>query len=184
MLASRNLTLTTTMGRLVRFLDNLGVAPGEVGPNHIEQYQQALALNELRRSPEAGARQARYAWNRATRLLPDWPKQILPVPESDKVYGLPLSTFPQSFAADLDCYVAAREHPDPLDPLALRAAQRPATVMHRKGQLLRFASALVHAGVEADTITSLAVLVDPVVMKRGLGWLLERAGGRSAPGLA
>jgi hypothetical protein len=92
---SGKLSLTTTLGRFVRFLDNFQIVPANVGPTHVEQYQEAVALNELRRSPEQGARKATYAWNRATRLLADWPKQTLPVTKSDVIYGLPLSTFPQ-----------------------------------------------------------------------------------------
>jgi hypothetical protein len=157
-LASRNLSLTATLGRFIRFLDKMGIAPGQVGPEHVALYQEALGLNELRKDPQLGARQALTAWNRATKLLADWPQQTLPVPRSTKVYQLPLSRFPASFAEDLARFVQSRERPDPLDPSALRAPQRPATVRHRRAQVLRFASALVHAGVAPDEIRTLLTI--------------------------
>jgi integrase len=76
------------------------------------------------------------------------------------------------------------EHPDPLDDTALKAPLRPATVRHRRGQVLRFASVLVHAGVEPSKISGLKALVTPALAKTGLAWLHARQGGKKSPGLA
>jgi integrase len=43
---------------------------------------------------------------------------------------------------------------------------------------------LVHAGVKPSRIRDLADLVDPVLARKGLGWLLDRQNGATGPALA
>ena len=74
--------------------------------------------------------------------------------------------------------------PDPLDPDALAAPLRPDTIRHRRAQVLRVASALVHSGLPADNITGLSILLEPGNAERALRWMLDRNGGKTSPGIA
>ncbi len=184
LLASNDLRLTTVLRPFLQVLDRLQVAPDQVGDLHLVAYRDALAQSELRRSPDEAVRRVVHAWNKAAAELQDWPRQQLSrVNRRDRI-TLPLDTFPTSFAADLARFVGRMERPDLLDPTALPAPLRPATIRHRRAQVLRFASALVYAGVEPERIRSLADLVDPGFARRGLGWLLARQQGETGPALA
>lgn len=177
-------SLEQGLGRFLRFLSQLDVAPGAVSDEHAAAFHEALKMNEIRKSPEKAFRSAVCAWNRAAGTLPSWPQLKLTKPSSDVRYSRPLDTFPRSFADDLDRYVDTMAHPDPLDPEARIAPLRTATVAHRRAQVVRFASVLVHAGVAPETITNLSVLVAIPNARRGLTWLLERNGGVSKAGIA
>jgi hypothetical protein len=123
------------------------------------------------------------AWNKAAATLEDWPCQRLSRRGEGRRITLPLATFPASFAADLARFVERLEAPDLLDPTALAGPLRPATVRHRRAQVLRFASTLVRAGVAPERIRGLCDLVDPVLARQGLSWLLARQEGETTPGL-
>jgi integrase len=182
--SGEKLSLAPALGRFVRFLCRLGVAPEDVSDAHATAYRDALALNALRRAPDDSLRAATYGWNRAAERLPDWPRQRLAVPSRDTRFALPPEAFPAAFAEDLQRYLRGLTHPDPLDAAARIAPLRPATVRHRRAQVLRFASALVHAGVAIETLTGLDALVVPARVRQGLTWMLERSDGTPTPGTA
>lgn len=183
-IASGDQSLAPALGRFVRFLDRLGIAPKDVADVHADAYEAALRLNELRKSPEETRRQAVYGWNLATRRIRNWPRQRLTQPDRSNRYTLAPSAFPLSFQADLDAYIARMTAPDPLDATAPAAPLRPDTIRHRRAQVLRVASALVHAGHPMDGMTGLAVLLQPDNARRALRWMLDRNGGKTSPGIA
>jgi integrase len=183
-IASGDQSLAPALGRFVRFLDRLGIAPEDVADVHADAYEAALRLNELRKSPEETRRQAVYGWNLATRRIRTWPQQRLTLPNRSNRYALDPSAFPLAFQKDLDALVARMTAPDPLDPDALAAPLRPDTIRHRRAQVLRVASALVHAGMPADDITRLSILVEPGNAERALRWMLRRNGGKTSLGIA
>jgi hypothetical protein len=184
LLDSHYATLSPGLGRFVQFLDRSGVQPDEVGDAHIVAFQEAITAEALRKDPAETALQAIYAWNRAQRLVLGWPQQRLTPPRSAFRYALPVSAFLPSFQGELFSFEDRMRCPDPLDPTALVAPLRPATVTHRTGQVRRFASALVHAGLPITEITGLATLIHPANARLGLRWLLDRNGGGSNPGIA
>lgn len=176
-------SLTIGLGRLVRFLSRIGVDPADVSGVHADWFREAVEMNELRKNPAEALRAATFAWNRAIGRVPGWPAQSLTVPRSDYTYVIPLPCYPPSFAEDLERYAQSLAHPDPLDPDARTAPMRPASVANRRGLAHRFASALVHAGVEPGQIRDLATLVQPDTARRGLTWLLERKGNETSQGI-
>lgn len=184
LLASGDQSLLPALGRFVRFLDRCEIAPDAVEELHAHAYRDALALNELRRSPDDGLRQAVYGWNLATKRIEAWPQQTLTLPARDNRYALRLDAFPATFRDDLELFIRRLECPDPLAPQALRAPLRPATVSHRRAQTIRFASALVHSGVDITKVTHLGVLVIPDHARQGLSWMLDRNDGKSSPGIS
>lgn len=183
LLALDDRSLTVGLGRFVRFLSRIGVVPAEVSDVHAGWFREAVEMNELRKNPAEALRAATFAWNRAIGRVPGWPIQRLTVPKSSYTYVIPLSRFPPSFAEDLERYTQSLAHPDPLDPGARTAPMRAATVANRRGLAHRFASALVHAGVEPGQIRDLATLVQPDTARRSLTWLLERKGNETSRGI-
>lgn len=183
-IASGDQSLAPALGRFVRFLNRLEIAPRDVSNLHAAAYEDALRLNELRRSPENTRRQAVYGWNLAVTRIAGWPGQQLTLPDRSNRYALALSEFPAPFRADLEEYVARMATPDPLDPDALPAPLRPDTIRHRRAQAMRLASALAHAGHPMEEITGLSVLVVPDNARTALRWMLDRNGGKTSPGIA
>ena len=174
LLSSKNHALAHGLGRFIRFLDINDVAPDDVCLAHIDSYRAALVCNALRKDPAESAIQALYAWNRAARLLPEWPKITLVAPKSGRNYVLPLSDLPASLTAEIAVLLERLANPDPLDPGSYRRALRPDTVDSRRGQLLRFASALIHSGISPSDMRGLIDLVTPAHLEQGLRWMLAR----------
>lgn len=184
LLAAKDPTLQPALCRFVHFLNTLGVAPEAVAQVHADAYLEAVALNEISKSPKTAQRTAVDGWNLAVRRLPDWPRQTLALPDRTDRIALPLTAFPAGFAADVERYIAGLEHPDPLDPEAPTRPMKPTTIRQRRFQIIRFASALVHDGVPAGTIDGLAALVVPETAERGLRWMLARTGNRTTIGIS
>ncbi len=179
-LASRSRTLTPALCRFVHFLNRQGVNPQEVNDAHAAAYRDALALNEISKSPDVAFRAAANGWNLAGRLLPDWPRQTLTLPSRARRIVLPLETYPASFRADLHRYIETLANPDPFDDAARAAPLRPATVRQYRRTVERFAAILVKAGVAAEEIETLAALVAPERLRLGLRRMLDDNGGKTS----
>ena len=80
-LASENQTLQPALCRFVHFLDARGVAPDAVTDADAVAYRDALAENEIGKSPDVSWRMAVNGWKQACRLLPDWPQVVLTLPK-------------------------------------------------------------------------------------------------------
>jgi len=184
LLASKNHTLTRGLGRFIRFLDINDVAPDDVCLAHIDNYREALVCNALRKDPAESTIQALYAWNRAARLLPVWPKITLVAPKRSRNYVLPTADLPASLTAEITTLLARLADPDPLDPESYRRALAPDTVDSRRGQLLRFASALILSGLKPSDLSGLIDLVTPAHLEQGLRWILARQGDQLSPSLS
>ena len=129
---------------------------------------------------EPPANPGRFTWNRAGQCVEGWPGHRLDLPSRTNHVRLPSRSFPASFEADLDRYFGNLANPDPLSSDRSVKPISDASARLYRGKLLKFASALVHAGQDPDGITSLDVLVDPKNAEYGLRWLLERNEGQSS----
>ncbi len=184
LLSSNDHTLARGLGRFVRFLDKNDVRPHDVIEADVDLFREALTLNELRKDPAESALQALYAWNRAAAKVPGWPKKRLAPPRSDRNFVLPSGELPSTLVAEIAAAMHRLSAPDPLDPDSPRRALRPATITSRRGQLLRFASALRHAGATPAEIEHLVDLVAPANLKKGLYWILARQGNEVTQGIS
>jgi integrase len=183
-LGSGDKSLPFSLSRFIHFLNRLGVEPEAVGDEHAAAYREALALNELRRSPDASMRAATRAWNLAVRRVPEWPRQSLNVPSLLRTIRIDPEKFPAKFREDLERYLHDLAHPDPLDERARLKPLRPTSIAQYRTMLLRFASELVHAGMDIAEIDSLAVVVQPQNAERGLRRMLSRTSNKPTPGTA
>lgn len=105
-------------------------------------------------------------------------------PPRQKHIRLPLEAFPESFRTDLARYVTSLEHPDPFDLEARTVALRPTSIRRYQSDLIRFASILVHSGLDIGKIESLATLVDLTYLERGLRWMLAQNNGQTRRGIS
>lgn len=167
-------TLQAALCRFVYFLNNQGVAPDQVCEHHALGYREALARDEISKSPDRAFRAAVNGWNLAMRALPDWPQTKLPLERRQKIIKLDDTAFSQSFLEDLERLMLRLSHPDPLAEDGRAKALRPATLQQYRRQIIRFASELVHAGVPIIQIDSIAALLTPETAERGLRQMLTR----------
>jgi|GEM_PF-2456211 len=178
----KDITLSASLARFVHFLNRTGVAPSNVEQNHILAYRDALAMNEISKSPDISCITALNGWNLATRRIPEWPQMTFNRPSRVKRIGRPVEDFPATFQAAFEAFLARLQTPDPFCDHD-GAALRPATIDQYRVQLLRFASELAASGVPVKEITDLAVLVDPVMAERGLRQMLARNAGQTNKGI-
>jgi len=183
-LRSNDRTLQPALCRFVHFLDRHGIEPGEVTEAHAIAYRDAVALNEISKSPDVAYRAAVNGWNLAARRIDGWPDVTLALPSRQKRIIRPIETFPESFAQDLDRLIAALGTPDPFAEGGRRKSLRQATRAQYRRQLHRFASELVEAGMDIDEITGIDVLLEPAVAERGLRQMLGRAGNETTRAIA
>lgn len=173
-------TLQPALCRFVHFLNRHGVSPEAVSDEHAAAFREALALNEIGKSPETAYRAAVNGWNIARRRLPAWPQQALTLPSRTNHIALPLAHFPRSFQDELEQYCRRLAQPDLLADEGTTIALADTTIGLYRNRLHRFASVLVHAGVPIETITSLRDLVEPGNAETGLRWLLDRNDGQTS----
>lgn len=84
--SSRDMTLKCALGRFVSFLSGQGVHPDAVCNEHALAFKEAVALNEISRSPETAYRLMVNGWNLAAQRIYVWPKQRLSAPSPAKAH--------------------------------------------------------------------------------------------------
>ncbi|MEX2520353.1 MAG: site-specific integrase, partial [Paracoccaceae bacterium] len=168
------------LSRFMQFCANLGVAPEAVNDDALAGFHAALARSELRKDPETLVRDVATFWNQARETAPEWPAARLTVPDRRNRVALAMETFSLSFRADVDAYLERLAASDLTDPDAPARACEPETIAFRRGQIARFASALVHRGRDPNSINSLADLVEPAAARAGLRYFLDRNGGKTS----
>lgn len=172
--------LPLALCRMVHFLDRRGVRPSEVGPADAQAYLEAIEADEISKSPQVAWRLAINGWNRAARLIPNWPGAPLPLPRRQVVHLLPEDDLPSGFLTDLDRVLARLSTPDPFAEDGPAKALRPATTDAYRRQLKRLASILISDGVPPERLGSVAALCDPALAERGLRIMVARRGNRSS----
>jgi integrase len=166
------------LSRLMRFCSGQGIPPEAVDDAVLARFREALERSSLVRRPGQAHDNATRSWNRAAAAVPGWPARRVSVPPRvRKTYVLPLATFPTSFGADLEAWLARLAGQDLLAELPFRPV-RPSTLERRRFQILQLASGLVHRGRDPATLTRLADLIAPAAtVREALRFFLARAGG-------
>ena len=178
-LDSNDPTIPRALCRFVYFLSYRRVLPEEVGEEHAIAYREALDHNEIGKNPDVPYRAAVNGWNLAMKRIPEWPRAVLPLGSRQKVIKLDEGVLPQSLISDIDALIASLAKPDPLAEHGRTRALRPVTLSQYRRQVIRFASELVHSGVQPETLTDLNILLAPEMAERGLRQMLSRTGNRT-----
>ena len=168
---------------LARDLSVKGVRPADVTLADLEAYRDAIHNDRLRAKPEQTWDSIIWTWNGCRREIADWPDIEIPRAIHRETYTRPWSDFPASLKADVDAFLVRLSGADLSEDGPARPA-RAATVKTREKQLRVAASALVHKGVEAESIRSITDIVTFERFKLILRFLLDRHDGQTSPQVA
>ncbi len=168
------------LSRLLSFFSREGLMPEDIDTEAFARFRTALFTTSLHGSPKLIFSTTIRLWNMASANVFGWPDLILPMPRNPRLYSIGWNSFPPSFCADVEAFLAHTGNQDPLaDDYA--PSVRPSTIAMRRKQILQMASALVSSGMNADEVLNLAMLVDPGKANALLRYLLDRKGGKTTP---
>ena len=156
-----------------RWLSEQGITPELVTADDLYRYRDQLFNHSLRINPEGTWASLAWQWNKAAREVPGFPPVELVVESRRKEVTLPWASFPETLEADAKAWTDWLEGKDPLSDGPIRPVKA-STAETRIYQIRYFASALVEAGVEPQTLQSLADLVHLPTFELGLRHLFTR----------
>ena len=168
---------------MARYLSVRNVRPDAVTAEDFEAYHKAIVCDRLRAKPEETWDAIVWTWNACKREASGWPDIEIPRAIRREVYVRPWSDFPPSLKADVDAFLLRLSGADLSEDGPARPA-RPATLKTREKQLRLAASALLHKGVDAESMSSLADLVAFERFKLILRFLLDRHDNQTSPQIA
>lgn len=166
------------LSRFVRYCSTRGIDPEAVDDASFAAYLEDLTTASLSASPRKLQRKAAVLWNRLARTIPGWPQQPVTIPSYSRTYALPWSSFPPTLQLDVEAYLDRQAGTDILDDIDFKPL-RPASIRTIRHELSIYVSALVHRGRDPQTLCLLSDVVPVPVVKDGLRFFLDRAGGGS-----
>jgi hypothetical protein len=166
------------LARFLAYCADHAILPEAVDKETFTGFLAWLEAGTLVPKPLALHRRAIVQWNRAVEQVPDWPQRKVQAPCRTNHVRLPLETFPASFHADVEAWLACLAGSDLLQESGPAKPLRPASLKHMRYQVLMVASACVRAGCEPGELRSLADLVEPERFRRAMRFLLDRMAGR------
>lgn len=156
-----------------RFCSQQGLAPGQVCQATFAEYADHLHKSRLLFRPREVYLAAARAWNSARRKAHDWPALRIEIENRRDWYVLPWSDFPPSLKVEVDRWISNALDPDPLDVGASKPLRR-ATAHGRERAIRAFASAIVLSGRVAESLRSMADLIELNAVREGLRWFMSR----------
>src|SRR6185436_780883 len=114
-------------------------------------------------------------WNRNAAYSPDWPKQLLAVPNYGRKYVLDWQDFHPELVAEIEHYLGKQATDDPFDLSAPIEAHKSSTTDTYRDRLRRFASCLTLTGSDPQKLR-LVHLVEQDAVIRGLRFLANERG--------
>ena len=172
------------LSRFIHYCSVQEVSPDEIDDAVMQAFLTFLVERTLHRKPRHVHRQTCVLWNRAVQQIESWPKRIVAVPGYRDTFSLPLHQFPKSFQSELEGWLDRLRGKDLLASDAPLRPLRPDTILGKREQVRRLASALVRSGHPIDQVTSLGGLIELGNFRRALNWLLNnRADGEPIPSL-
>jgi hypothetical protein len=171
------------LSRLFHYASAQGIPPDDLNDETLDRFSIALVKESIVRNPRESYRGAVKSWNNAAERIPGWPQRRLNFTSRRQFFSLPWSEFPSSLEVEVELYLRRAAGLDLSDD-HFTHAQRPRTLQTRRAQLRLFASAVVKAGIPADSLIDLRALLIPEVAAQGLRFLVDRNGGRSGVQIA
>lgn len=165
------------------FCGELGIPPEQVTDETVAQYLAFLTADNRSKVPLRSAKDLIRTWNRVAAPANGGPFAKLDPRSQSRGYTPSWSELPLGLAEDAKRYRLVSLQPqimndDIFSDRPRREPVRPSTADQRDRMLRRLAAAEIHAGVAANELNSLGDLVHPHQLKRGLGFFLERSGGK------
>lgn len=168
------------LSRFIGFCARLGIQPHDVSDETVAAYHTALDEGLLLKRPRPLVQQVVLRWNEAAASIPGWPARQLSRLDSRDTYCLDWNAFPTSFQDDVDRWLHRLSGHDLLANDAPDRPLSPATLKHWRHQIRALASACCHAGLAVERLIDLGMLVEPITLRLGLRWLLDRNGGQTS----
>ena len=161
------------LGTLMRFLSEEGISPDQVAEADLIRYRDRLFSESLRRGVKKTWDHIIWEWNRAVREIDGFPQITIDRPSGKDRKTLSPDIFPASFWSDSEIWLDRLQGKDILADGPVRAVSD-STRKTREYQILYFASALVEAGLDPNSLTSLDGLVSPENFEKGMRLLFDR----------
>jgi len=170
------------LARLARYATLQGVEPEAVDDAFMARYEADLTQRSLTAEPARVARDTARAWNEAASRHPDWPQLQLTIPNNRVRYSLPWTEYPTSLQQEVEGWLDSLGR----DVLADRDFRplRPASLLLRHKQLALYLGALVEAGEDPASMSSLAAVVTHAQARRALRVIHLRGGEKPSAHLA
>jgi integrase len=174
--------MRTALSRFFGYCTANGIDPGDVTAGTFETFYSSIELQSLRARHKTAFRNTCKAWNEARRSVPGWPDIEAEIPDHRNRYALPWASFPASLKADIDAMVADVTGRDIINMKSPRRI-KPQSALRRVENLQRLVSGYVLRGGDPADLQTLADVVRLHVVREGLRFHLERAGGELMPTL-
>lgn len=150
------------------------IAPQEVTLETFARFLAYLEEQMIQRQPRERAHVARRSWNRTLAGHSGSPFPFIPPPEPAVARALPWAVFPASLQAEIEAYRQKVLKKDLFNeghkPI------KPVTLNNYLNRLRVYLTSLVQSGIPAEHFVSLACVVDPELVKRGLELRLGKSG--------
>lgn len=183
--------------RLMKFCSQHAITPDGVAQDTLDSFESWLITRTLTDDIGGLVRRTASNWRWAASHVAGWPSVSLTKGDARDWYSLPLNAYSPSFAADVEVYLA-RLGGQPLSLAAIDITDLTAASRHGPARPLRprsietqrhfiriAAAALVAAGRDPQSLTSLSDLVQPIenaVTIMDFHW--KRAGGKATSHLS
>lgn len=172
------------LGQFLRFGFMSGINPADVTFETVLAYEAERRAAAPNRDAGKTAYYAARMWDKAANTIPGWPQNRVGWKDRRNQYCLPWSAFAPTLEEDVEAWLSRSGGEDIFDDWNPGARRKPITRDKRRYELQRFASALVHDGVDPQILLSVEALVGMENVRRGLRWLRdERFGGALTGGL-
>lgn len=170
-----------SLSRLLRYLSAKRIDPVCMSEATSRAFLDALRHEgRLKRKPEIFHQSTIRAWNKAVVKYPSWPQITLEVPRYKTTWTLPWSALPPSLGAEVDAFLAggAAGSASLFDEKAPPKPLKATTASTQKDHIRCAASALVHAGQPAASLTGIKQVCGPTSFRLALETMINMRGGR------
>src|SRR6516225_2797721 len=158
------------LSRLISFCERETIPPTAVSDEVSARFRAHLESGTGVPSPPDCHRRTCRLWNAAADIVPDWPQSRLGLPDHRRPRrSLPLSSYPASLQEELERCLAPRGCGDRFAEFGPQKPLRPSTVKKIRSEVALALSAVVEAGRDPASITSLRCLFAPTPLRRRSG---------------
>jgi integrase len=167
--------LKNGLSSFIRYCSDRNILPDQVNDQISQDFVQHLEEEGVRNKPTGVHRCTCKLWNDVTELFPDWPSNLLTLPDYRiRAWQMEWSEFSPQFTQDVDHYLQWLAGEDLLANHYPPHICESSTIRLRRDQLRGLASALINSGYAVDELRLLADLIDPEAAKRALTFQLSR----------
>jgi integrase len=169
--------LRNGLSGFIRYCNDHGISPDEVGDEIVHTYYLYLEAEGARSKPKDVYRSTCRLWNEVRPNMEGCNLKTLKLPDHRRPpWTVPWSELNSAFRTDVDAYLAWLSGRDLLAESPPPRYLKPTTLELRRKQIHGLVSAAIEAGIDSEQIQSLADLVEPSVVRQSLNHFLERYG--------